>query len=74
VVVDGFKPSDDGKGWIVRLYGASGKESAVKLQWGDQVPKAVFLSNTSEASVEKIGERVSVPGYGLVTLRIETEN
>lgn len=74
VVVDGFKPSDDGKGWIVRLYGASGKESAVKFQWAGPVPKAIFLSNTSEESVEKIGDKVSVPGYGLATLRVETED
>jgi alpha-mannosidase len=73
VVVFGFKPSDDGKGWIVRLYGASGKERAVKLHWVGAVPKAVYLSNTSETVGDKIGGEVSVPGYGLVTLRIESE-
>jgi hypothetical protein len=31
VVVTAFKPSDDGKAWIVRLFGASGKNEKVKL-------------------------------------------
>ena len=70
-VVTDLKPSDDGKAWIVRLFGASGKDSSVELHWGSRKPKAVFLSNTSETKEAKTGETISVPGYGLVTLRAE---
>jgi alpha-mannosidase len=71
VVVTGFKPSDDQKAWIVRLFGAGGKNENVKLTWGERKPSAVYLSGTSEKAGEKIGNSVSVPGYGVVTLRAE---
>ncbi|HEU5122552.1 MAG TPA: glycoside hydrolase family 38 C-terminal domain-containing protein [Verrucomicrobiae bacterium] len=71
VVVTGWKPSDDHKGWIIRLFGASGKDQKVKLNWGEREPKAVFLSNTSELPGEKIGNSVNVRGFGVVTLRAE---
>ena len=71
VVVTGFKPSDDKKAWIVRLFGAGGKNENVKLTWGERKPAAVYLSGTGEKAGEKIGNSVSVPGYGVVTLRAE---
>jgi len=71
VVVTGLKPSDDQEGWIVRLFGASGKEQKVKLQWGDRKPKAVYLSGTHEKAGKKLGGSVTVPGFGVVTLRAE---
>jgi alpha-mannosidase len=71
VLVPILKPSDDGKAWIVRLFGASSEEHSVKLEWGERKPKAVFLSDTSETAREKINGPVSVPGFGLVTLRAE---
>jgi alpha-mannosidase len=73
VVVIGLKPSDDGKALILRLFGASGKDASTKLEWGAQKPKATFLSDTSEKPGRKVSGRVSVPGYGLVTLRAELE-
>ena len=48
VVVTAFKPSDDGKAWIVRLFGASGKTEKVKLAWASPAPQRVWLSDTSE--------------------------
>jgi len=71
VVVTGFKPSDDHKAWIIRLFGAGGKNENVKLAWGDRKPSAVYLSGTNEKAGEKIGNSVAVPGYGVVTLRAE---
>jgi hypothetical protein len=71
VVVMGFRPSDDKKAWIIRLFGAGGKNENVKLAWGERKPAAVYLSGTSEKAGEKIGNNVPVPGYGLVTLRAE---
>ena len=71
VVVTAFKPSDDGKGWIVRLFGASGKPEKVKLAWASPTPKQVWLSDTSEQPRELADASVAVPGWGIVTLRAE---
>jgi hypothetical protein len=71
VLVTAFKPSDDGKGWIVRLFGASGKTRKVKLAWTNPAPRQVWLSDTSEKPREKAGAAVEVPGWGIVTLRAE---
>jgi hypothetical protein len=71
VVVVGLKPSDDQKAIIVRLFGASGKDQKVKLQWGATQPKSVHLSDTSERRGRTVGDKLSVPGYGLITLRAE---
>jgi hypothetical protein len=71
VLVTGLKPSDDGRAVIVRLFGASGETESVKLNWGTLKPKGVFVSDTSEKAGAKVGNRVTVPAYGLVTLRAE---
>jgi alpha-mannosidase len=71
VVVTAFKPSDDGKAWIVRLFGASGKAEKVKLAWARPVPQQVWLSDTSERPREKAATSIEVPAWGIVTLRAE---
>lgn len=70
VLVMALKPSDDGKALIARLYGASGAAKTASLKW-NQKPVAVYLSDTSEQPREKASGPVSVPGYGVVTLRVE---
>jgi alpha-mannosidase len=71
VVVTGLKPSDDKKALIVRLFGASGKDSKVQLKWGSKQPKAVHISDTSEKALKPANGKIEVPGYGLVTLRVD---
>jgi alpha-mannosidase len=71
--VTALKPSEDGKAWIVRLYGASGKAASASLGWGARAPKAVFLSDTSEKPAQALNGPVKVPGYGIVTLRAQFE-
>ncbi|MFO1512629.1 MAG: polysaccharide lyase family protein [Verrucomicrobiota bacterium] len=71
VLVSALKPSADGKAWIIRLFGASGKDRSVTIRWGQTSPKLVFLSDTSEKAGKKITGRVQVPSHGLVTLRAE---
>ncbi len=72
VLVSALKPSDDGQALIVRLFGASGQTRSARLHW-DRAPKAVYLSNTSEQAGEKVSGPVTVPGFGLVTLRVELQ-
>jgi alpha-mannosidase len=71
VVVTAFKPSDDGKAWIVRLFGASGQPQHVKLAWTKPAPQQLWLSNTSEKPMQKVGPAIEVPAWGIVTLRAE---
>ena len=71
VVVMSMKPSDDGQAVIVRLYGASGKDEKAVLKWGSLQPTSVHLSDTSEKPGLAVSGPVSVPGFGVVTLRAE---
>ena len=65
------KPSQDGAGWIVRLFGASGEDRRVKLRWkGDRAVK-IARSNLSEKPIESIAGEIDVAAWDLVTLRIE---
>ncbi len=73
VIVSSLKPSDDHRAWIIRLFGASGKDRTVKLEWGARQPKRVTFSDTSEIPKSEAGERIEVPGLGLVTLRADFE-
>ncbi len=71
VIVTGFKPSDDGRAWIVRLFGASGRDVEARLRWSDPAPVGIYRSDTSERRGERIAGRVKIPAWGLVTLRAE---
>lgn len=71
VLVTALKPSDDGKAWIVRLFGASGESVKATLKWAQPGPKAVWLSNLSEKAVQKVDGPIDVPAYGIVTLRAD---
>jgi alpha-mannosidase len=71
VVVSALKPSDDGKGYVVRLFGASGKTQKVTLAWSEPAPGRVWLSDTSEKRRQAVGNSIEVPGWGLVTLRTD---
>ncbi len=70
VLATAFKPSDDGKAVIVRLFGASGKTEQARLVWS-HAPKLVFLSDASEQPLQPIKNTVEVPGWDIVTLRAE---
>ena len=71
VLLIGLKPSDDGKALIVRLLGASDKDSNVTLSWTDPRPKQVWLSDTSEKPIQKLEGAIFVPAWDVVTLRAE---
>jgi len=71
VQVTAYKPSDDGKALIVRLFGASGKDEKVKLDWTAPKPATVWLSDNSEQPRTQAGETIEVPAWSIVTLRAE---
>lgn len=71
VLVTALKPSDDGRAWIVRLFGASGKPERATLTWADPQPAALWTSDTSERPRDRINTPIDVPAWGIVTLRAE---
>jgi alpha-mannosidase len=68
-----FKPSDDGKAWIVRLFGASGEDRKAKLTWATGTSPRVWLSDLSERPIKPIEQEIEVAGLDLVTLRVERD-
>ncbi len=72
MIATAFKPSDDGKGLIVRLFGASGKAEQANLVWST-TPKRVTFSDGSEMPLGKVSDTIPVPAWGVVTLRAEME-
>jgi hypothetical protein len=69
VIVTAFKPSEDGKAWILRLYGASGQDQLARLVWNQ--PVSVSYSDVVELPGQQAPERIPVPAWSLVTLRAE---
>ena len=71
VIVTAFKPSDDGKAYIVRLFGSSDKPAKATLQWSEPKPGTVWLSDTSEKALKEISGPIDVPAWTIVTLRVD---
>ncbi len=69
VIVTCFKPSEDGKAWIVRLFGASGQDEQARLVWNQ--PTTVTYSDVTEVPGQPVPERIPVQAWSLVTLRAE---
>jgi alpha-mannosidase len=66
-----LKPSDDGKAWIVRLFGGSGEPRKATLTWPDQAVGGTWLSNLAEEPRHPAPSEISVGAWELVTLRID---
>jgi hypothetical protein len=71
VVVETIKPSDDGRGWIVRLRGASGRAEKAKLHWRAGLRPRMTLTDISERPGTPILGPIDVPPSGLVTVRAD---
>ncbi|WP_165226694.1 glycoside hydrolase family 38 C-terminal domain-containing protein [Aquisphaera insulae] len=71
VIIAGLKPADDGKGLVIRLFGAGPEAKAARVRDGKGQPLAVRLSDTTERVGEVINGEIPVPGHGLVTVRAE---
>jgi alpha-mannosidase len=71
VIVTSLLPSSDKKGWIVRLWNASGRPENVTLRGAICREGSVYLSNPSEDRLEKASGSIVMLPFGIVTLRIE---
>lgn len=73
VLITTLKPSEDGKAWIICLFGASGEERHVRLKWPSSKPSHLWMSDLSEAPLRPIkeGDEIPVAGWDLVTIRAD---
>ena len=71
VAVLTLKQSDDGKAWIVRLFGASGEARNAKLTWSSSRIGKTWRSNLAEEALTPVEGNVAIAGWELVTLRVE---
>ena len=71
LLVTGLKPCDDGKGVLVRLWEACGRDTQAKIEWSAPAPQQVWISDLSELPREKSDGLVSVPAWSVVTLRAD---
>ncbi|MBE7501139.1 MAG: hypothetical protein HS113_12685 [Verrucomicrobiales bacterium] len=62
VLVTGFKPSDDGRALIVRLWASSDHDVQTCLAWSDRHPVRVSLSDRRAASTRSRAPSPSRPG------------
>ena len=69
VIVTAFRPSEDGKDWIVRLFNAAGQSEKAAVTWSKTTPDAVWLSNLAEEEVSKTTGPIEMAAYEFVTLR-----
>jgi alpha-mannosidase len=66
-----LKPSDDGKAWIVRLFGASGETRKAALTCSSPVTGKIWQSNLAEEKLSPTPSEITVGGWELVTLRVD---
>jgi alpha-mannosidase len=71
VLVTSMKPSKDGQAILLRLFNPGEKEEHVRLIWDRQKPEYVYMSSPFEEKGEKIQEDISLPAFGILTLRVE---
>ncbi len=69
VVVTAFKPSSDGRAWIVRLFNTGQEPQKAFLTWARPEPGAVWLSDLAEKEVSTIAKPIEMAPYEIVTLR-----
>jgi alpha-mannosidase len=70
VIVTAFKPSEDGKAWILRLFNTGRQPASAKISWGKSASRILWLSNFAEEQVSRVTEPVNIAGYEIVTLRV----
>jgi hypothetical protein len=70
-LITSLKPSDDGRAWIVRLFGAGEGLVKTRLFRNPPGPRRIWLSDTSERPLQRCPDPIEIPSRGLVTLRVE---
>ncbi len=69
-IVSTLKPADDGCGVVLRLYGSSGQPGMIPVKPSSTASK-VWISNMAEQRVSELKQPLSLPAWGLTTLRVD---
>jgi len=69
IIVTAFRPSSDGKAWIVRLFNAGGQSEKAIVTWAKPSPDTIWLSNLAEEEVSKTTGPIEMAAYEIVTLK-----
>jgi alpha-mannosidase len=70
VIATAFKPSDDSKALIVRLYNPTDQPQTARLNWSKPV-SATWLSSAREEQGLKAPDAIPLAKQAMVTLRVE---
>ena len=70
VIATAFKPSDDGKALIVRLFNPTDQPQSARLNWSQPV-RHTWLSSAREEQDQEAPATIPVASLDTVTLRVE---
>lgn len=70
-IVTALKPSETDRGWILRLYAASGRDEKVRILWKDGRARGVWTADAREVPKDPSSDEIAVPAWGVRTLYIE---
>ncbi|MBE3097511.1 MAG: glycosyl hydrolase, partial [Planctomycetes bacterium] len=69
VLVTAFKPSRDGKAWIVRLFNTCDQPQTAALTWSAPAPAVIRLKGFEGDTGERVAGPIRMAPYEIVTLR-----
>ncbi len=72
VIVTSIRPARDGKGQIVRLYNPQSASATATLKSKGSGSAEIHYCNSMGDPLRPAESTIDLPGYGVVTLRIET--
>jgi hypothetical protein len=71
VQVTCYKPSEDGKAEIVRLFNPTEKPLSASLNWTANTNRPLWLSDAGEQPLRRAGTKIEVPAKSIITVRAE---
>lgn len=73
VAVTSLRPCSDGRGLMMRLFNTGGSPVRCRIVWNSGSRREVFQSSVFEERGPMVEDSLSLPAWGIVTLRCEQE-
>ena len=71
IIVSSLRPAPDGTGWVARLYNASGRPQEFEVRGAASIVSAIFICDIDGNRIRPLSGPLSLPGYGIVTVRLD---
>lgn len=71
IIVTSIKPTDDNKGFMIRMFNASGSSREFSIEWLRMQPEVIYVSNTMEERLVTFNNVYTLPPSGILTIRVE---